>query len=76
MEISFDINDRTCEHRRFRQVPYHTKGGSWGTMYDDDIAYRDVNVCALTGTECISDYKFDCPRYANAIALLKAKENK
>lgn len=72
----FDINDRTCEHR---EVSYalRPRGRAWSSIYDADAVQIEVRKCALTGTACISDYKFDCPRYANAkyyfIDLLKTK---
>lgn len=68
----FDAKDRSCEHRKV-SYEFRPRGGAWSSIYDADAVTVEVKTCALTGTDCISSYRFDCPRYANAIALLKEK---
>ncbi len=71
----FNISDESCEHG---EVTYELRprGGAWGSVYDADAVKVKIEMCALTGTECISEYKFDCPRYANAMHLLKERQSK
>lgn len=69
----FKVNDRTCEHRK-RGYELLPAAGAWADPYNDPPRRVEVNKCALTDTECISDYKFDCPRYATALALSKTTQ--
>lgn len=65
----FDIRDESCEHREVTYV-LRPGGGAWSSVYDAGAVQVEVIKCALTGTGCISTYRFDCPRYANATHLL------
>ncbi|MBI2076604.1 MAG: hypothetical protein HYT72_05150 [Candidatus Aenigmarchaeota archaeon] len=69
----FSIKDKSCEHR---EVSYELRprGGAWSSIYDADAVQMVVRACKLTGTECISRYRFDCPRYSNAILMKQRAE--
>lgn len=75
MKKLFDIRDESCENREISYA-LRPRGGAWSSVYDADAIQVEVRTCALTGTDCISRYKFDCPRYANAVHLLKEGQNK
>ena len=70
MKRLFDAKDEACEHR-YSSMEIRSRGGAWSSVYDD-AGEIVIQKCALTGTDCISTYKFDCPRYANAAALLRS----
>lgn len=52
-----------CKYRTRKQIPYHKNKGFWGTMYDDDIAYRDVDICYTIGHRCETEIRDDCITY-------------
>ncbi len=69
----FDANNKKCEYRTI-QYRLEPSGGAWASIMDADaIQIETGRTCELTRTGCVSEYRFDCPRYANAIALLKEK---
>ena len=60
--FDFTGRDVRCEHRKV-EYQLRPRGGLWSSIYDADAMQVEVQKCALTGTECISKYKINCPRY-------------